>query len=893
MSSYKPLPKDKILRGRFKIKKRLTEGGMGAIYLAIDEDFEKPVAVKENLIKSEPGIDQKASMVQFKREATILYDLTNKHLPKVLANFVIEERQYLVMQYIAGDDLQTIMDNRGQPLPETEAIDYVIQVCDAVKYLHRQDTPIIHRDIKPKNIIVASDGCVFLVDFGIAKVGGGETKTRLGARGGTPGFAPPEQSWPGTSTSPRSDIYALGATLYAILTGTRPPESTQRLLQKIEFKPPDRLNPKLSRRVSQAIEHAMEPLENDRPQSVSIWQAELKTIRQDLERHDELYPQLQEAVSQADWAKAREIGQQLQVIAPGYKDVAALVSKADTALKKTDYYERLKVAMDQKKWAKAFEIGQKLETLAPDYEGVQDLLVTIKAKQEKIELYQRVQSAMDQKNWTEALNLGEQLQQLEADYEDIRLLMSKARKAFNTAEAVRKAAQDAAAKRKAEEASKENLYKQIQAAQDAQNWSKVVEVGKKLQAITPYYKDVATLVTQASNILEKANYYRRLKAIIVQEQWSEALEVGQSLQALDPNYEDIEDLLETIKVELEKANLYQQIQAEVDNKNWPQALNLGQQLQKLDTGYKDTQKLVAKINVELEKANLYQQIQTAKEQKNWQEVLKQGEVLIKSDPNYADINSLMTEAETAIKQAETEAAKQAEAKVPERQIAPQSKAPAEVPRYISQKDGKELIYVPAGEFLYGDDKEKKHLPEFWIDKTPVTIAEYNSLIEETQHRIPTINENEDWQTIVQEKPEHPVTYVSWDDAKAYAQWAGKRLPTEEEWEKAARGRDGRTYPWGNQEPTSELANYGEQIGNTTPVGQYSPQGDSPYGLVDCVGNVSEWCEDWCAEIKETKVLRGGSWISDEILLPVACCLILYPISCDTVAGFRCMVTRDN
>jgi len=166
----------------------------------------------------------------------------------------------------------------------------------------------------------------------------------------------------------------------------------------------------------------------------------------------------------------------------------------------------------------------------------------------------------------------------------------------------------------------------------------------------------------------------------------------------------------------------------------------------------------------------------------------------------------------------------------------------------------EMILIPAGEFLYGRKKKRLILPEFWIDKTPVTNVEYARFVADTGHMPP-----KHWKgkTPPEELLDHPVTWVSWHDAVAYAEWARKRLPTEEEWEKAARGSDGREYPWGDRFDPSRCNTKESGIRNTTPVGQYSPQGDSPYGCVDMAGNVWEWtASDFD---KSNKVLRGGSW----------------------------------
>ncbi len=199
--------------------------------------------------------------------------------------------------------------------------------------------------------------------------------------------------------------------------------------------------------------------------------------------------------------------------------------------------------------------------------------------------------------------------------------------------------------------------------------------------------------------------------------------------------------------------------------------------------------------------------------------------------------------------------------------------------HIWPKDGKEMVYVPEGEFLYGENKKKVSLPAYWIDKTPVTNGEFACFVQATGYTTTAeregmgcANTGEKWEDIkganwrypsghglgnIESGADHPVVQVSWEDARAYAKWAGKRLPTEQEWEKAARGRDGREYPWGEQEPTSELCNFNKHEDRTTPVGKYSPQGDSPFGCLDMSGNIWEWTAS--QEGDGGRVLRGGGW----------------------------------
>ncbi|GIK41626.1 MAG: hypothetical protein BroJett011_54590 [Chloroflexota bacterium] len=207
---------------------------------------------------------------------------------------------------------------------------------------------------------------------------------------------------------------------------------------------------------------------------------------------------------------------------------------------------------------------------------------------------------------------------------------------------------------------------------------------------------------------------------------------------------------------------------------------------------------------------------------------------------------------------------------------------------IWAKDDKEMVRVAAGSFLFGDKKSQAVLPEFWIDRTPVTNAEYYRFVSKTGHRPPP-----HWGKVKHPPNEivnHPIVNVSIDDANAYAKWANKRLPTEEEWEKAARGIDGRIYPWGDYSPTPETCNFNLNVGSTTPVGKYSPRGDSPYGCVDMAGNVWEWTTNTLELfIFRPHVFRGGSWYTSGAFLYSSHRNFTAYLSRPYLVGFRCLV----
>ena len=246
-----PLQPNSLLRDRYRIVSELGHGGMGAVYRGSDENLGVGVAIKENLFVS-PESER-----QFRREASLLASLRHPHLPRVTDHFVIAEQgQYLVMDFVPGEDAKTVLDRHGGSLAERDVVQWGREILEALIYLHTRPQPVLHRDIKPGNIKITPDGRAVLVDFGLAKVHDTNQSTTVGAKAYTPGFAPPEQYGLGR-TDPRTDIYALGATLYNLLTQQMPADSLERAMGQKTLVPIRELNAAVSPRTAQAIERAL------------------------------------------------------------------------------------------------------------------------------------------------------------------------------------------------------------------------------------------------------------------------------------------------------------------------------------------------------------------------------------------------------------------------------------------------------------------------------------------------------------------------------------------------------------------------------------------------------------------------------------------------------------
>ncbi len=414
---------------------------------------------------------------------------------------------------------------------------------------------------------------------------------------------------------------------------------------------------------------------------------------------------------------------------------------------------------------------------------------------------------------------------------------------------------------------------------------------------------------------ERQRHYQRGAEAVKAGQWAEAMTALEPVVAADPDFKDAAELLATARSEQQRAEAYNEAIAHAEADRWPEACRLWLQvlegrldyqngdaarrllvaveqlLPQLETVRRRYQQQTRELEQSRRALTLYDQLATAALAPDWAAAQAAATELLALAEKLPQAARWLAQATAALERAARRAA-------------------ANGDTMIWEKDGKTMVRVPAGDFLYGENKDKKTLPEYWIDKTPVTNAEFARFVEATSHKTTAEEKgsgyvwtNSKWEEVkgadwrhpggpktgIADKMDHPVVQVSWSDAQAYAAWAGKRLPTEAEWEKAARGTDGRQYPWGDDAPTKELCNFGMNVGDTTPVGRYSPPGDSPFGAVDMAGNVWEWTSDLYEKNKSSYVVRGGAWSYDGSFVRSADRGGNDPGNRFILQGFRCVV----
>ncbi|MEI7768672.1 MAG: serine/threonine-protein kinase [Chloroflexales bacterium] len=262
-----------LLQSRYRVQALIAQGGMGAVYRAVDERLGNTVALKQTLM-SDPLL-----RAAFEREARLLAGLHHPALPVVSDHFTEGDGEFLVMQFIPGDDLAMLLRNRGDPFPLDEVLPWADRLLDALDYLHTQRPPVIHRDLKPQNLKLTPRGEVILLDFGLAK-GALASGSAAGGRsifGYTPQYAPLEQIQ-GAGTDPRSDLYAFAATVYELLTGAAPTDALARAAalvagQPDPLRPAHHLRPQIPAALGDLLQATMAQDPAQRPASAAALRA--------------------------------------------------------------------------------------------------------------------------------------------------------------------------------------------------------------------------------------------------------------------------------------------------------------------------------------------------------------------------------------------------------------------------------------------------------------------------------------------------------------------------------------------------------------------------------------------------------------------------------------------
>ena len=280
MSTYDKLtgrlPPQSILQQRYLIVSLAGRGGMSAVYRGVDtKQGNRNVAIKEMSQGHLTEAEREEAIGRFRQEYQFLSKLQHPNLPLIYDTFNEGDRFYFVMDFIEGKTLLDLLRaSGGRPLPIGQVVDYAMQLCDVLSYLHMQTPPVIFRDLKPTNVMIREDGRLFLIDFGIARFFK-EGKMQDTVLLGSPGYAPPEQHGSG-QTSPRSDIYALGATMHCCLTGRDPFNAPDRFV----FPPIRQYNPLVPTDLDQLVQRMLALSERQRPASAQEVRQALLNIKQ-------------------------------------------------------------------------------------------------------------------------------------------------------------------------------------------------------------------------------------------------------------------------------------------------------------------------------------------------------------------------------------------------------------------------------------------------------------------------------------------------------------------------------------------------------------------------------------------------------------------------------------
>jgi formylglycine-generating enzyme required for sulfatase activity len=777
--------------GKYRLLAELGRGGFATVYRAEDTTLGREVALK---VLDPLLMRDGAWVAHFRKEARTVAALDH---PRIVTIHEIAEaggRLFLAMKLIAGPSLDKVLEERGA-LPWEEALRIVRGIAEALDYAHGKG--ILHRDLKPGNVLLAPQTGAVLTDFGFARLVG-ESSLSLSMSGGlvgTPHYLAPEL-WHNKAATPASDLYALGCILYEMVLGrkafpgdTPPAVMTAHLLQPLGL--PERWPPDVPPKIAEVLRAALAREPEARLGSAADFLAALEAL--EVDPLAEPYAALEAAIAGERWDEALRLAEDLRAQNPTYRETAALAQRAQGGLEQA---QRGQLA---RQWQEQAEVA-------------------LKRGQPAV-----ARAAAEQ--WLQLLP-GDARAQMVAAQAESALAAEAQRQRDAEAEKRRIAQQGAIPKPAVADAVQRQQWEAEQTATAALEHARARE-RLQVEEPAPVYAPVAQPAPQS--IPERKAFPT----------WAWVLLGIVGLVSL---------------------------------------VGLIWGLSQGGGGATPTPERIVKTVIVT------------------QEVVVERVI-------------------TATPSPEPEAVRTAEPTIEPTTI---SGTHALGDTWTRPADGMVMIYVPAGEFQMGsttsDDEEPVHtvaLDGFWLDRTEVTNAQYGKCV--TADKCDPSYYSGDSRF---NGDDQPVVGVSWHDAVAYCEWAGGRLPTEAEWEYAARGPEALTYPWGNTFDGTRLNfcdknctyDWAEKSVNdsyefTAPVGSY-PDGASWTGALDLAGNVWEWVADWYGSYPsgrqvnptgpqsgEYRVLRGGSWYSYEYLTRGAYRDWYAPADTrNDIFGFRCGVS---
>lgn len=838
-----------ILINRYKVIRPLARGGMGAVYLASDNRLgDAPVALKEMTLSHAPG-DTSAwqrAISEFHREAALLARLSHPNLPRMIDQFQFDGNQFLAMEYVEGRTLRAELESTSKLIPLETALSWFRQLASVLAYLHAQDPAIIYRDLKPTNVMVRSDGRIALIDFGIARL------YKVGQSGdtaiyGTPGYAPPEQYGLG-QTDARSDIYSLAMVFHEVLTRFDP-------LKRSTNRPPQahQLRPDVPEHLAQAIHRALAPDPEERFASIKDFVAAVEQ----LPTSDSVITTLRKdatyagGVAGSGIAPSRRLNRRLLLVLAGLAVFGLLVAGLTFFVLTTRGTLDLQPTSSSRLNLPASTSGTAVTASVPSPTAPLATPVIGPAPPGMV--------AVAGGTYTVGSTDGP------AD------------------------------------------EKPVNSAYLATFYIDRTEV-----TVGAYRRCVQTgqcAPPADRSSLTHADYFDNPEFDaypVINITWDQALKYCQTQGARLPS-----------ELEWESAARGTEGRVYPWGNQWD-----GAKLNIWGSGQGGDVVAVGTFPSGATPAGI---VDMAGNVAEWTSTLDQAYPY-----NANDGRELPTQYGARIIRGNFTGADATNARAADRERRPPTESANNLGFRCATNDffvPPGMDYIPGGTWTIGQSTAAVNdlvyrygwtnlineqpatmitTTAFYLDRTEVTNAQYAAFVTATNHPVPR-NAFDPvglaiWNldgTIPLTRTDHPVVNVTWPDAVAYCAWAGKRLPTEAEWERAARGDDGRIWPWGPEWDAARANTKESARGTTTAAGELTG-GAGPYGTLDLAGNVWEWTNSLylpypyqpddgreVASGSGARVLRGGSWFDEQAGAHTSGRNSLLPTLANTNVGFRC------